>query len=82
MGDVNAVCLNGACQPSCATDYDCNPGLTAMQFTRTCNANNVCEAIGCEEDAECAPTVDGVKLFCTAIPVVAPGANIESAITD
>ncbi len=83
LNDVNAVCLDGTCQPSCATDYDCNAGvISSAQYTSICNANKVCEPLGCDEDTECSATAYGVKLFCTAPPVVEPGTNVSSAITD
>lgn len=83
LRDANAVCLEGVCQPSCATDYDCNAGIITGNagYTQICNVNKVCEPMGCDENNECAPTANGVKLFCTA-PAAPAAGGLRSAITD
>jgi len=80
--NINAKCVEGSCQGSCNNDRDCNGGqLTSYTETRICNADHVCEMIGCESDDQC-PTVGGVRTFCTKAPeLMAPG-GVVSAVTD
>lgn len=82
MNDINSKCIDGACQGSCDNDLDCNGGqLTNYTTTMVCNAQHVCETVGCESDSEC-PAVAGVRTFCAKAPEqMAPG-GVVSAVTD
>ena len=83
MGDIRAACVDGACTMPCEVDLDCNPtGLVDGEFTRLCNADGQCEDIGCTQDLDCAGTLNGVKLFCTAAEDAAGARAAQSAITD
>jgi hypothetical protein len=80
--DINAKCVDGACQGYCRNDLDCNGGLlTNGTYTQVCNAQHVCEAVGCNSDDEC-PEAGGVRTFCTKALEVGDTGTVVSAITD
>jgi len=80
--DVNSKCVAGICQSSCSNDLDCNFGrLTESSSTRVCNAQHVCEDVGCEADDQC-PPVGGVRTFCTRAPGLPEIGGVASAVTD
>jgi len=81
-GDIRAVCVDGGCSIPCVVDLDCNVGLVEGGFQRVCNADNMCEAIGCTQDNDCPGTVNNVKLFCTTPEAAAGARAAQSAITD
>ncbi|HYP90666.1 MAG TPA: hypothetical protein VEQ59_20990, partial [Polyangiaceae bacterium] len=80
--DVNAKCVDGACQAACRNDIDCNNGsLTNGTSTRICNAKHVCEDVGCTSDDQCEAT-GGVRTFCTKAPEATVTGGVVSAVTD
>lgn len=85
-GDVRFVCDDDTetCVRPCANDLDCNPaGLTAGAFTQLCNADKMCEPIGCTTNEECAiPGGGGLKMFCSPRLDAAGGSTVWSAVTD
>ncbi|HKY38510.1 MAG TPA: hypothetical protein VJN18_21350 [Polyangiaceae bacterium] len=84
-GDVRTVCdmETATCIRPCANDLDCNPnGLTGGVFTQLCNADKMCEAIGCTTNEECPVGASGLKMFCSPRLDAAAGAMIWSAVSD
>jgi hypothetical protein len=80
--DINSKCIAGTCQGSCNNDLDCNGGrLTNSTATRVCNAQHVCEYVGCASDDEC-PAVGSVRAFCVKAPEATATGGVVSAITD
>jgi hypothetical protein len=80
--DINSKCVAGTCTSSCDNDLDCNGGaLTNYEATMVCNAEHVCEAVGCAADSEC-PAVGGVRAFCVKAPDASATGGVMSAITD
>lgn len=80
--DINSKCIGGMCQSSCNNDLDCNGGqLTASTQTMVCNADHVCEMVGCESDDQCS-AVGGVRTFCTKAPEPMAVGGVISAVTD
>jgi hypothetical protein len=86
MGDVRSVCdaVTETCIRPCANDLDCNPaGLTGGAFAQLCNADKMCEPIGCTTNEECGIAGSGgVKMFCSPQLDAAAGTTVWSAVTD
>lgn len=84
--DINEKCgMDGVCQAACDNDRDCNAGsLTSYSATRVCNADHVCELVGCASDDDCAsvPGPGGVRMFCGEVAMPAAARTVSSAITD
>jgi hypothetical protein len=82
--NVNSRCdvADGVCKLMCATDLDCNTSLLGA-LTQVCNADHVCEEIGCTQDSECMSTTSpSVQMFCTPKLTAAESAGgPSSAIT-
>jgi hypothetical protein len=81
--NVNSHCfvLEGLCKLTCATDLDCSTNL-AGALTQVCNADRVCEDIGCTQDTECkSSTSPSVQMFCTPKLTAAEAGGASSAIT-
>jgi hypothetical protein len=82
-GDIRLACVDGVCTMPCQTDLDCNEdGLTDGGFEAVCNADHMCEPIGCADDSECPGAGNGVKLFCTTPADAVAARAAQSAITD
>ena len=86
LQNPNARCVDEVCRIGCSGNFDCNSGsYQAGIATLVCNADHVCEPIGCSSDDQCSSGLvlnTGVKMFCAA-PEAAPGvAVVRSAITD
>lgn len=80
--DINSKCVEGTCQGSCNNDLDCNGGqLTSYTQTRVCNADHVCEYVGCQSDDQC-PAVGGVRVFCTKAVEGEAAAGVTNSVTD
>jgi len=80
--DINSKCVAGSCQGSCSNDRDCNGGqLTNYTNTRVCNADHVCELVGCVNDNQC-PAVGGVRTFCAPMVEAEVGVGYVNAVTD
>jgi hypothetical protein len=80
--DINSKCVAGTCTSSCNNDLDCNGGvLTNYDATMVCNAEHVCEKVGCAADNEC-PAVGSVRAFCVKAPEATATGGVVSAITD
>jgi hypothetical protein len=81
LGNAAAECRNSVCVLPCRTDYDCTEsGLGGRFRDSVCNAQNICESLGCTSDAECG-VAGGVKSFCVAPRAPAAGRAARSAIT-
>ena len=79
--NVNNHCLDGICHLTCATDLDCNEDLLGG-LSQVCNAEHVCEAIGCTQDSDCkTTTTPAVQMFCTPKISASESAGPKSAIT-
>jgi hypothetical protein len=85
LGDYRAICQDDACIVRCADDADCN-ALTGGALAQICNADRVCEAIGCSSHEECFQASDPMgaqrRLFCTERPEGGSVTTPSSAITD
>jgi hypothetical protein len=80
--NVNAACQNGTCVVTCDNDLNCNTDLTTG-LADVCNANHVCEPIGCSDDSQCVTTTTPpLHLFCTAKLTADTTAGPSSAVTD
>ncbi len=80
--DIDSKCVDGTCQGSCSNDLDCNEGrLTSYTQTMVCNAQRVCENVGCDSDDEC-PAAGGVRTFCSKAPAAMAVGGVRSAVTD
>jgi hypothetical protein len=83
-GNVNYRCrvAEGVCKLNCETDLDCNESLLEG-FTQVCNADHVCEAIGCTQDSDCKSTGEtpSVQMFCSPKLTAAEAGGPSSAIT-
>lgn len=81
--NVNSRCQVdlGVCKLTCETDLDCNGNLLGA-LSQVCNADHVCEAIGCTQDAQCkTSSTPSVQMFCTPKIPVSESAGPKSAIT-
>lgn len=83
-GDYRFTCNldTNTCVKPCENDLDCNPGGLTGGLTMLCNADQMCEPLGCTENDDCPAASGGVKMFCSEKLVVTPGTNVSSAITD
>lgn len=85
--DFRSKCsaATNTCYTPCENDRDCNPAGVTGQLTMLCNADKMCQLIGCTSDNDCpapGPNAGGVKNFCTPQldPTFVP--TVASAITD
>lgn len=84
LNDATAECSAGTCVIPCDTDQDCGDSGRAgggLGYNdMVCNADHVCETLGCSTDDECGQ-VNGIRMFCIE-PVAPAGDGARSAITD